>query len=274
MSLKNILVAYNGTDSAGEAVGYALKLARHHDAHLTGVLSHGIGYVAASLGPWAGPELLAVIEENEAKICAEIAEKFTELTGEEDRPGKIHWRDVRGDADDSLIEIARCFDLIVMGQDVAKGAEHHHTSHPDAIALRSGKPVLVVPKGYAANGLGRQAVLAWDGRGAAARALSDALPLLEGMSHLDVITVELGEDAARATKDVVTHLARHGIMTEHRDLESNGGIARTILDYCGGKEPGLLVMGAYEHSKMAEDLFGGTTNRVLREAPVPVLMSH
>jgi len=35
-----------------------------------------------------------------------------------------------------------------------------------------------------------------------------------------------------------------------------------------------LAMGAYEHAKLAEDLFGGVTNTVLKKSKVPVLLSH
>jgi len=37
---------------------------------------------------------------------------------------------------------------------------------------------------------------------------------------------------------------------------------------------GMLVMGAYEHAKLAEDLFGGVTNTVLKKTKIPVLLSH
>jgi nucleotide-binding universal stress UspA family protein len=46
------------------------------------------------------------------------------------------------------------------------------------------------------------------------------------------------------------------------------------LQECKDRGVGLLVMGAYEHSKFREDLFGGVTNEILQECPVPVLLSH
>lgn len=283
MPLRNILVAYNGSASAGEAVRHALRLAEAHGAHVTGVLSHGVGQVAASLGPWATPELLAIITENEARACEAIAAQFHEIVRETapdaadggfTTAGRVHWRDVSGGPDGALIDMALAFDVVVMGQDSAEGAERHHTAHPDTVALRSGRPVLVVPRGYAPLALVPRAVLAWDGRRAAARALSDAMPLIGGFTHVTVLTVDLGEEGRASAQAVVTHLARHGLMTEHLDVPSDGGIARTILAACARQEAGLLVMGAYEHSKLAEDLFGGTTNRILREARLPVLMAH
>lgn len=33
-------------------------------------------------------------------------------------------------------------------------------------------------------------------------------------------------------------------------------------------------MGAYEHSKFSQDLFGGVTHELIRSTKVPVFMSH
>jgi nucleotide-binding universal stress UspA family protein len=70
-------------------------------------------------------------------------------------------------------------------------------------------------------------------------------------------------------------LARHGIPAE-QVIRPGGsaGIARTILDTCSEVGAGLLIMGAYEHSKFAEDLLGGVTREILDTAHLPVLMSH
>ena len=274
MSVKNILVAYNGSASAADAVRHALLLARTHDAHLTGVLSHGIGQIAGSLGPWATPELLGIIAENEEKACVAIAEKFHELTAGAGLDGRVHWRDVGGGADTALVDVALTYDLVVMGQDAAEGAERHHTAHPDTVALESGRPVLLVPRGFSTPALVKRAVLAWDGRRAAARALADAMPLIADFEHVTVLTVDLPEQIRASAADMVTHLARRGLMAEHVEVPASGAIARTILDACAERDAGLLIMGAYEHSRLAEDIFGGTTNRILRQAELPVLMAH
>ena len=53
-----------------------------------------------------------------------------------------------------------------------------------------------------------------------------------------------------------------------------GGIGATILQACDDLGAGLLIMGAYEHSRFSEDLLGGTTKDILARAPLPVLMAH
>ena len=74
---------------------------------------------------------------------------------------------------------------------------------------------------------------------------------------------------------MVGHLARHGVHTDWRHVSRPaGGIARALLETVEQSKAGLLVMGAYEHPKFAEDLVGGVTKTVLAGAEVPILMSH
>lgn len=41
MQIKSILCAYSGDAAQGSGLRHAITLARHHGAHLTGVLRHG-----------------------------------------------------------------------------------------------------------------------------------------------------------------------------------------------------------------------------------------
>lgn len=147
---------------------------------------------------------------------------------------------------------------------------------PDVIALQSGRPVLIVPEGYTTEALVEHAVLAWDGKRAAARALAEAMLILETKSRVEFVTVgEVPGAEGRPGLDVVEHLRRHGIATERVRLErKDGSVSRAILGHCRRSGAGLLVMGAYEHSKFREDYLGGVTHDLLRELEIPVLMAH
>lgn len=278
MPIKNILVSFNGQPSSAAALAVAMKMAEKYDAHLTGILSHGPSRMSIALGPWVTPELLESIRETEAATRATIAKAFHDATlaGEKTRPGKFHWFDLGGDADESLMQAARFYDIVVMGQYDSDAETSHLAPHPDTIALRSGRPVLIVPNGFEPSGMNAHAVLAWDGGRAAASAMSDAMPMMENKSIVTVLTVGESEAARRREgMDVVAHLARHGVMTDWKNVPRNGGgIAGAIIDMVRQKDAGLLIMGAYEHSRFAEELIGGVTKDVLKKCPVPVLMSH
>ena len=61
---------------------------------------------------------------------------------------------------------------------------------------------------------------------------------------------------------------------DRRAAEAGGrGAAATLLAGVG-VGPELLVMGGYGHSRLREWVFGGFTQRVLADAPLPVLIAH
>lgn len=51
-------------------------------------------------------------------------------------------------------------------------------------------------------------------------------------------------------------------------------ISAATLDTCREVDAGLLVMGAYEHNRTFEQLFGGVTHDIIENAHLPVLLSH
>ena len=279
MSIKNILVSYNGQPSAEAALKVALRMAETHDAHLTGILSHGPSRMAVALGPWVTPDLLETIRETESALRAKIAAAFSSATlnVEKSRPGKTHWLDLGGDADESLMQAARVYDIVVMGRHESTPQTAHIAPHPDTIALKSGRPVMIVPQGFDPAGMTERTVLAWDGGRAAAAAMAAAMPVMQSKSKLTVLTVGDAKAARRRDgMDIVAHLARHGIMTDWMNAPEigPGGVAAALIDMVKDRDAGLLIMGAYEHSKFAEDLLGGTTRQVLKSCPFPVLMAH
>ncbi|MDF2231434.1 universal stress protein [Albimonas sp. CAU 1670] len=278
MAIKNILVSWTGQPGGEDALHVASLMARKHDAHLTGLLAHGVSRTAAALGVWASAGAAEPMREAERERRAHIAAAFHELTREleRERPGKVHYLEIGEEPDDGLIEAARVFDIVVAGRDPGDDDAAHLTPHPDVVALRAGRPVLIVPPGYRTDRLVDRAILAWDGGKAAARALADAMAILETHAHVSVVTV--GEPSAahgRDGSDVVAHLARHGIQTDLRRAERGpGGVAAALRAALAEHRSGLLVMGAYEHSRLAEEIVGGVTRRILAELDVPVLMAH
>jgi nucleotide-binding universal stress UspA family protein len=183
--------------------------------------------------------------------------------------------DLKGISDFSLAECARGYDLTVIGSRAAEIGREHFSARPDVVALRSGRPVILVPRDYEPSGapLGRRVLVAWDGKRAAARALGDAMHLLERGAEVTVLTV--GEEPRRRPgDDVVDLLGHHGITARRLVRPASRGIASTILGACDEIKADLLVMGAYEHSKFTEDLLGGVTQDILERASLPALMSH
>lgn len=271
MSVKNILVAYNGNDAADAALRYAASMASKYDAHVTGLLAHSAAEHYASANRWIPSDARKIIEKSHTEGLDRIESRFRELAPTLNLGDRIHWLREKGRVDAVVADCGRGFDLILMGR---FGDEDGHVAvHPDKVAMQSGRPVLIVPGRYSESANHRHVVIAWDSGRAAARALSDAMQILEDAALVTILTV--GEHAlSRPASELENHLQRHGARAEHVHLDTSKSVEETILDFCADRQPGLLVMGAYEHSKFREDLFGGVTASVIRECPLPVLMSH
>lgn len=273
MNMKNILVAFNGTDSSESALRYACGLARQSNAHVTAVLAHSRHEVVNSRAAWVPVEATRIIDAANSDFLAGIEARFDALRADLDMGDRLHFQRVPGRVDSVLSEYAQVHDTLVMGQDQAEESDPHVSIHIDRIALISGRPILIIPKDQTFEGIGGKAVLAWDGGRAAARAMGDSLQFLSGGTEVGVLTV--GDIALpRPIEDVIQHLSRNGLVATHEARAVETGIAETILDHCASVKPSLLVMGAYEHSKFREDFFGGVTAQVLLKSPCPVLLSH
>jgi nucleotide-binding universal stress UspA family protein len=147
------------------------------------------------------------------------------------------------------------------------------------VALSCGRPTIVSPYVGKATALGERVLVAWDGSREAARAVNDALPILERASSVTVLSVnppQTGDDTRRlAGADIALHLARHGVKAEAaRRVVTEISVGDTLLNEIADKGIDLLVMGAYGHSRLRELVLGGATRQILGSMTVPVLISH
>ncbi|MDD9730909.1 universal stress protein [Mameliella sp. AT18] len=275
MTIRNILCAYSGEDGQASGLDHAIRMARHHDAWLTGVLCHGRHALERSSSARIPEAVRSILREADNARIAEAQARFQAAVAEGYKPDRAEFVDLDPDSAGPLSAFARCFDMVVTGAHSARPDEDHLSAHPDTLALQSGRPVLVVPDDYEADALADHAVVAWDGGRAAARAIGDAVDILAEKARVTILSVGRKSTAPDHVDALLRHLKRHGIeaVSEHR-AQGHASIAQTIE--MSAKELGarLIVMGAFEHSKFRHDLFGGVTTEVIGTATVPVFMSH
>jgi len=173
-----------------------------------------------------------------------------------------------------LVDLARLHDLVMLPVPEADAFDRPCVQ---TVLFGSGRPTLLLPSGgKRLRGLGR-IVVAWDYSREAARALSDALPLLALAREVRIVTV-FGEKHLQTTAtagDVEHFMSRHRIKYSFNRISFEGGnIGPFLMDYAMGVDADLLVMGAYGHSRLREFVLGGATREILREPLLPVLMSH
>ena len=87
----------------------------------------------------------------------------------------------------------------------------------------------------------------------------------------DLLTV--GGPKARSRLDEAKgYLQAHAVDVEYVAREGESGEA--IVAYARECGAGLIVMGAYGHSKMRELVVGSTTTYAINHSPCPVLLSR
>lgn len=272
MTTRSILCAYNGRDTAVESLAYAIKVAKHHECWLTGIVRHGKPILEARFSAHLPKDAIAAIKQTDTELLESISKRFAKEVNAAGLSGRSEFLEIPDNEDLALGALARAYDLVVTGIPTDDISVAHLAAHPDAVALHSGRPVLVVPDTGAHEGLASHALVAWDGGRSAARALGDAMSILEEQSKVTVLFV--GSKAPKGTTYLMKNLKRRGINVDLIVKPRQETIAQTIANTAKEVEAQLIVMGAYEHSKFSHDMFGGPTTDVMRQATVPVFLSH
>lgn len=283
MALKNLLLVLDETEACARRMDAALAMARDHAAHLTALYCIGEPWMP---GP---PTVPAQLVEERRRLDSERADEVLERFHDKAKRSGVRYdsRTVRvgaGAVADTIALHARYADLAILGQidpDDVPAAGRHLVEH---VALGCGRPVLVIPYiGAPERGgevvFGRNVMVAWDAGREAARAVYDALPVLERADHVDLLTVNPVAGARRhgdePGADIALDLAHHGVDVEVQQLVAHDTEpGDVILARLSDRDSDMLVMGAYGHSRVRELVLGGVTRRVLEQMPVPVLMSH
>ena len=277
MTIKNLLVAYSGSESSDAALDFALHLRDKYDAHLTGLLTHhNFAPINQNVSSWIPEDVRDNIRKAKVKAIKGIEARFKQRIASSTAPDKIHWIYKSGDGDATVAKYARLYDLTILGRYDAVRGEDQQELHPDMIAMVSGRPVMLVPREFDMSGFDEQAVLAWDGKRASSRALADAMQVLKTKSLVTIVTVDDGDaELSLPEIDVETALQRHGLKTKRVHLKRKGkSVGFRILEFLEQSKPRLLVMGAYEHSKFRQSIVGGVTSKVLKKAKIPIIISH
>jgi nucleotide-binding universal stress UspA family protein len=273
MALKNILVHVTDTAQSKLRLEMAVALCEAHDAHLTGL---GVRAVPM-LPPYsmaAVPDIVrGPFEAQQSAAVIEARKNFDTMVSRAGWTGRSSWLEREGHVTAIVGQHARYVDLTVTGQDSPE-REPFEISTIDLV-LRSGRPVLVTPYGTAYAPIGKRITVAWNGSREAARAVSDAMPLLTRAEAVEVVTIAADSPSDVPGADIAAHLAQHGVTVELKllgDTADDSGAA--LLNYVGESGADMVVMGAYGRSRFSEWIFGGVTRHILQEMKVPVLMSH
>jgi nucleotide-binding universal stress UspA family protein len=272
MSYKTIVVHLDNRPRRAERLALAFTLAARFDAHLVALFA----LEASRIPSYALAEAGDVVREIETRHRAEAARAAEAEFRQAERraAGKAEWRLSVGDALQAVRLSARYADLVIAGQ--PEPEDPLGRAFAGELVLGAGRPVLFVPYAGRFADAGKRVLVAWNASREAARAVSDALPILTRAESVEVVAFEPGGDhGENPGADIARSLARHGVKaTAARDAGRGVDIGARILSRAADSSADLIVMGAYGHSRLLELALGGATRSLLDAMTVPVLMAH
>ncbi len=272
---QDILIVVDNEASVARCLAPVAALAKRIETRLTGMFVTGLPLTNAyaDLQGWAQLLDTYLVAQRAEALKAERA--FRAELARLNLTGDWHCRE--SDVTEGVVAMARLHDLVVLGQPdpdaPANGAQ------PGEIVLSSGRPTLLVPYAGEVSELGRHILVAWNGTREAARALHDAMFLIDGAEMVTVLEIDppdagSGDPELRAAR-VVAALARRGVAAKAETaVAGDAPIADIILSTAADLTADLIVMGGWGHSRLREFVFGGASRGILQEMTVPVLMSH
>lgn len=279
MAIKDLLVAFNDDEGARNALTFGMQMAEKYGAVLTGLYAYHPQSYGGSVKRWIPEDVFSTMARAEADSAKEIEKAFHAQVKEMGHKGEVHFHIETGQPDLMLARAARYHDLLLMGQFVGALNRQRKAIQPEQLLERAGKPIIIIPADYKIRPFKERAAVAWDASRSAARALTDAMQILETKTKLDIVTVNPDGEEERhgdmPERDIIAHLKRHGVEAKHVLIEADShGIGQAVLDHCAKSDPDVLVMGAFGRSKIGAALFGGATLHILENMNVPLLMSH
>ncbi len=239
------------------------------------VFSYGMGGYGGSVIPDHWHEQI----DTQNKQLDQNREKMSQYLADQGARGEVHV--VSGDTTalmDAVARIALACDRVIFGDDL-RDDERLFGDIFGAALFRA-------PVGVMLNALQSPAALApksvfvaWKATIAASRAAHAAMPTLRAA---DTVTLALfdpvatgPQDGENPGSDVAAWLTHQGCNVDVQQYPSGGGkISSALMQRASENSADLIVMGAYDHSRLRETVFGGTTRSMIEQREHPVLLCH
>ena len=269
MILANILAHVDSRPRTAARLALAVRLAEKSGARVTGVFAEQAeAHVVGTVATWPSPGYAAAVETTRSAFAHATAALGARAT----------FMDVNRGSEQEIahrfVAIARTFDLVILGQTQDDGAAPPKL--PEHVIVDSGRPTLVVPYVGSYPDVGKRPLFAWHSSRGAARAVSDAMPLLA--ENCDALVVEVGrrsEQRDEFAELLVTNLAQHKIGARYQHFVVDEiSVMDTLLSAVSDHAADLLAIGAFDSGVQSLFGHGVGTRHILNHMTTPVLFSH
>jgi nucleotide-binding universal stress UspA family protein len=287
MSIAKILVPVRGDGKGENVLAHAAAVARRHNAHIEAVHCRARPQDMIPAGVAVPPALRKQLETQVVELAnaeeASLQERFRARLARlgldlietglppRDRPS-AGWCEEQGKQMDVIKRHGRLADLVA----VAKPDRDRNlgVNTLKAALFSTGRPVLVCPPAETApEVLGARIAIAWNGSTEAARAVALTLPLIQAADEIIVLDGGTGDHGASGD-ELLRYLEIRGVEARREAISGGDNPGRVILAAAAAAGADLLVMGAYSHSREHESVFGGTTQHVVDQTGMPVVLVH
>jgi nucleotide-binding universal stress UspA family protein len=280
-TMKTILVPTEDDHAMSSALETALILARRCDSYIEGFALHW------RIAEFAAAEMMgAVVVQTHYRDIARVEmqaratfESFMQKHGvprstTTTESPSFGWLENAPAGDAFVGSYARVFDVIVMRRSDKNTTDLHNQAINSGL-FESGRPILLAPPSPP-DQIGTMVLIAWNRSTEQARATALAMPLLQRADRVAVLTVIGGtEVSGPSAEQLVRYLRRNGVIAELKRAELEGrSTGETILATAQSLGCDLLIKGAYTQSRLRQMIFGGTTQHVLENAMMPVLLAN
>jgi nucleotide-binding universal stress UspA family protein len=279
--LKDILVCLEGSPSSEAATGIAIELGRTFEARLAGLAIIDEPDIRA--GAMTGIGGASYKHERDEVLLADAhkqADDWVALFDRRCREGGVtdaRSLEVVGRPAESILAHMKSHDLTIMGKDAnfRFETEGDDVQTREAILHRASSPLLLVPE-TAVSIVGKVTLLAYDGSGAAKRALASfAASGLGARADVHVATADDSGVVAREMAERGVALLREaGIAARAHNIVSTLPSAEALFELAHHLGAGLMVMGAFAHSRIKHLFHASVTRGLVEQASIPLYLQH
>ena len=282
-SMSNVMACVDGSSAATAVCDYAAWAAQRLNAPL--VFLHVLertgeapaSDLSGSIGMDAQAHLLeelASLDEKRSRLALEQGRLMLDAAvkrASEDGIDQPQKRQRHGNLVETLAELEHEIRLLVIGKQGEQGDSigRHLGNHVERLIRTMHRPILITQEAFHVP---RQVMLAFDGSPTARKGVSMLAdsPLFKGLPcHVVMVGAATDDNRAQlAWAETTLKQAGH----ETQSVIVAGDVQASLVEYQQQHDIDVLVMGAYGHSRIRQFFVGSTTNNMILNAPVPVLV--
>ncbi|MBM6581513.1 universal stress protein [Microvirga sp. BT689] len=276
--IKDIMVHLDGSPEDEIRLEHGQALASPGRAHLIGLFTNQLPDLTVAIpmdGGAAAIQVLTELQDQALKEGDATAKRLTERLAGLQVTGELRrFDETFGALSGKVVDQARCADLFIATRPYGGAETAVWPDLVEAVLFGSGRALLLVPPGRHRQGPIQTVLVAWNGSREAARALREGLDFVEQAARVVVLVVDPPADT-RSYAEVKAHVAHHNVVAEVVTADSRDrAVAEVILEEARRISADLVIMGAYGHTRLREQVFGGATRDMLTASESPILVAH